>query len=539
MKRALYIAGPIGLTLIVVGAGWAALAPRSVPLVYRITLVAGLVLVLLGAWGRRDVLLAQGGVRKARLGAGALASAGLTLAIVLLINFAGARYQQRWDVTRAHEFSLHPATVRALRTLTVDVDVYAFIPSTDQRRTRAVRSLYETFAYRQPTIHHPVADPNKRPDLLEKLQIRGSNITVAVAGDHKTAFSNPDDADRLQGALAGALLEVARDKPRVVYWVVGHGERDIDGKGGLGFVQFQQELRKSYFQVRTLSLGAGEQVPEDASLLVFADPRRTLPDNEATLYNAWLRQGNRALVLQDVDFGQAEGQNGPMAPLLDQWGLHPVPAVILDPRARTGETDPRIAVADQFGRDRESPVGSLLGQRAIFPIARPIESTGLVKADQQIFFRRLVSVGPDGTGKGNDPFATFDVASTKDVPKVDAKMREAWSGRPLDIAIAAFRDFPGRRGEAGREARLVVVGDADFLTDQHIDREANHELAVDLVRWLTGEELLIRRAGEAGGRKAAVMIEPAQSSLATALAVVVPAFVWLVGWVVWFARRSK
>ena len=39
-----------------------------------------------------------------------------------------------------------------------------------------------------------------------------------------------------------------------------------------------------------------------------------------------------------------------------------------------------------------------------------------------------------------------------------------------------------------REQRLVVVGDGDFLSNAHIDRQGNRALGLALLRWLSEDE---------------------------------------------------
>jgi hypothetical protein len=85
----------------------------------------------------------------------------------------------------------------------------------------------------------------------------------------------------------------------------------------------------------------------------------------------------------------------------------------------------------------------------------------------------------------------------------------------------------------------MLIGDADFPNDQNFNREANRELATNAIRWLTGEELLIRRQGESAGQKRIMFLEPSQSMLVRMLTIVLPVGVFLAGWIVWFARRSK
>jgi hypothetical protein len=125
--------------------------------------------------------------------------------------------------------------------------------------------------------------------------------------------------------------------------------------------------------------------------------------------------------------------------------------------------------------------------------------------------------------------------------EINEQAQAAWAARPRRVAIAAYRTFEAQPGtdERGREARIALIGDADFLTDREYDTEANAELGLNLVRWLAGEELLIRREGEQRLAKEAMNLEPSQMQTVLALGLAVPIGVFLSGWIVWFFRRSK
>jgi hypothetical protein len=533
MKKLTHLVGPVGLALLVIGSGWAALVPASIPGLYRSTLIAGAVLVAIGLWSRRTDLLAPTGTRRARQGAGALASIAVAVGIVLLMNFLAARYNERFDLTRSRAFSLHPATERVLRTLPEGVEVVGFFPQSDRTTFRLVRVQFETFAAEQPKLKLTVADPNQQPDLYARLGRPGSRVTVVHRGDRRVVFPGFEEAD-----LAAALLEVGREQAKVLYWVIGHEERALEARGALGYQRLVSDLRKEYYEVRTLSLGAGEQVPQDAALVVIADPRKPIPPAEAASYDAFLHRGGRLLALVDVDPAQGEAQPNPLAELLEPWGLFARRGLILDPRARTGDRDPRNVIGDRF---LHASVSALDGQLTLFPQARPVEF-GPVMKDQQVFHYKLVDLGPDSQRQGNAPFASTDPAlALLSADQVARLPQQGGPPGPISVAVGAFRKFPRREDETriGREARAVLVGDADFVNDAHFDQVANRELALDIVRWLTGEELLIRREGERRQAREAMAVLPAQMNLVIALAIGAPIVVFLVGWIVWLTRRSK
>ncbi|MFN7965266.1 MAG: GldG family protein [Acidobacteriota bacterium] len=533
MKRLAYVSLPLGLGLLVVASGWGVLAPRLAPAANTATMIVGAVLTVLGLWGRRDALSAPTGGRRVKVGASALASAAILVMLLLLINFFAARYHTRWDLTRGRDFSLHPATLRVLGSIEQDVDVYGFFTEGPQQRNviRVVREQYESFRYQNNRIKVVVADPSQRPDLLQQLGVRGTNMTVVVCGERKVTFPGHDEAD-----LAAALLEATRATNKTIYWLIGHGERELQAQGGAGHQRLAAAMQREYFQFKELALGPTDRVPDEAAALVLADPRRPLTEAEVGEIDRYLERGGRVLALVDADSDQLTGSPGPADGLLSQWGINPLPAMVFDPRSRTGEKDPRTVVGEQFG---EHPaVSALRGLRVVMPFARPIDVQRVMNR-QQIFHHSLVEVGGTVT-PGASPYVETDLSRTK-LPEIDTDAQKIWIGQPIRLAVAAFRKFepsPGRP-EAGVEARLVVVGDADFMADAAWDRESNGELAVNLMRWLTGEELLIRRADEKQYAKQSMSIEPEQFSTIIAVVIVLPLVVGLFGGVLWFARRSK
>lgn len=532
MKRVLYLIGPPGLALLVVGSGWLALAPRIMPQVYWGLLLVGAGMTALSAWGRRDTMFARGGVRKLRLGAGALATVGVTTAILLLVNFFAARYQERWDLTRYKAFSLHPTTLRVLKQVDRDVDVVAFFPSTEQLNFRAVKQLYDLFHFEQPKVRINVVDPNKSPDLYAKLDRPGNKVTVVMAGERKVVFPGFEEKD-----LTAALAEVSRSQPKVVYWVIGHGEAAINATGGSGYGRLIKDLRHEFIEIMQLSLASGEMVPPDASLVVFANPRKPLTPGETQSYERYLRAGGRILVLMDVDPGQDPTVSSPMASLLENWGLRPLPALVLDPRARTGDPDPRTVIGDKYPHES---VSALNGQMTVFRQARPIEFFQVMQ-DQQIFHHVIAQVA-GARHDGRDPFVTKDMAfATAPVQALANLVSKEPMEAPINLIMTAFRKFPPPPGQpdTGMEARIAVAGDADFANDANYDMESNRELVLNMVRWLTGKEMLIRRQGEVRYAKQAMAITPEKMNVVLALVIGFPVIIFLAGSVVWILRRSK
>ncbi|RMG48619.1 MAG: hypothetical protein D6718_01460 [Acidobacteria bacterium] len=532
MRRLATVLGPVGLVLLTVGAGWAVLAPRVLPTAYRGLIVAGLVALVPSAWGWRAALRDPVGGKRVRFGANALAAVSVATAAVLLVNFFSVRFHQRWDLTRTKSFSLHPVTIRILEGIDRDVDVVGLYPERRQTEFRAIRELYRIYSYHQPRIQVTVVDPQKRPDLVQELGVRGTRITVVRCGDRLAYFQDPGNAVDRERRLTAAIREVTRGEPKVVYWMYGHGERRRDAEGEEGFQQFQRSLEEDFYEVRDLSLGPGARVPDDASLLIFADPADPIPEEEVAALDAYLRRGGRILALADIEPGGGATAPPPLAELMRRWGMRSPPGIVVDPRPEKSSRypEPWVVLGEDFGG--AEPVAPLRGKETLFRGARALEFFTVME-DQQIFHMPLVRAGVGA-------YVEEDVQrAMRGEP--DPEAQAEWRDTPPILALAAYRRFEPRPGQAGAgwEARFAVVGDADFLDNADYPARANTDFAENLVRWLTGEELLIRKEGERRLAKQALAIGPPRQQAVWLGVVLQFLVVFLAGWAIWFVRRSK
>lgn len=117
---------------------------------------------------------------------------------------------------------------------------------------------------------------------------------------------------------------------------------------------------------------------------------------------------------------------------------------------------------------------------------------------------------------------------------------------PLTLAMASSRREAGARGEGapmgaeppGETARLVVVGDSDFASNNSVDALPGHQnLFLNSVSWLVGhgEDIGIRPKNP---ELTALTLSPQQfQALSWLVLVAMPAAVVLAGCVVWWLRR--
>ncbi|HWP34452.1 MAG TPA: hypothetical protein VNM66_02545, partial [Thermodesulfobacteriota bacterium] len=91
---------------------------------------------------------------------------------------------------------------------------------------------------------------------------------------------------------------------------------------------------------------------------------------------------------------------------------------------------------------------------------------------------------------------------------------------------------------AERKGRLVVIGDADFASNQWFGHPANRELVVGALAWLAAEEAILSiQRPEAVS--APLFLTPAQSAAALLVAFLLPLGAAGAGVAVWLVRRRR
>jgi hypothetical protein len=305
-----------------------------------------------------------------------------------------------------------------------------------------MQELLALYHEAQPRIRLRFLDLDRSPVAAKHLGASAYNTAVIEAGERRQQLDLVTEE-----TVTAALLAVAGTPPVVTYFVVGHGERDPrddDERGGAS--EAARGLAAESFQVRVLA-GAAE-IPPDAGLVVLAGPTRELGPPEAEALAAWVRGGGALLVLADP------GAPASVAALTARFGIEPAGDLVVDERSRL------------FGTDGRSARVAYMNQ-ALVPTAP--EAQALLPEAQSV---RLVDV----PGVRGDYLATTAEDAWADVDRRprgegDAAFRRGRDrSGPLPVAALARVAAPG-----GREGRLLVVGDADFVTNLHLNVLGNRD----------------------------------------------------------------
>jgi len=273
-----------------------------------------------------------------------------------------------------------------------------------------------------------------------------------------------------ESAVSGALSRLLTPRAPVLYALTGHGERRLDPRGGGDLPGLAAEVAQHGWEVRPLDLVRGSgavgapTVPDDADVVLSLGAQVALTPSEDAALLGFLARGGALAVF--VDPGR------PTPSCLARFGVMVGDGVVQDTRQIYPFDDrPWLDVAAH-------PLTAAITRDALAVVlasaapVRPVEVPG-------VRYSPLLRTGRTGwVERGQERPATFD-------PPSDA-------AGPVDVAAAV-------QGGGPTGGRLVVVGDADVLTDAVLaDGPGNPAFVMDALRWLIDADASAAPVGRVG-----------------------------------------
>lgn len=428
---------------------------------------------------------------------------------VVALGLAGVlstRHDFRVDLSYGARRSLSPETVHLLRQLEQPVHAYAFYEDDPTARGQ-IRLLLERYRQQTREFSYEFVDLDRRPELAEKYGVSLNRTLVLSRGDLKLRVR-----DVTESRLSGALLRlISHDTPRV-FFVTGHGEASIENQGGRGLSKLAESLGQQNFQVEAFDLPGSKAVPEDADLVILAAPEGELRPRERDILERYILGGGSLFALLEP-MGSASADT-----LVSDFGVHADLDFVIDQspaqkNVTNGASD-RIAMASHANPKFEGTRS--FNHVTLYPIARSL--TSVQPPPPGVTVTRIVETAKEAYGETTlsqlgDPGARFDPGRDLKGPlalgyAVDVDLRIFsldWRDQSKGIEQTLMDMHPedfdqrgaGDTTKVGREelvqrparaAKLVVMGDVDFVNNANLLAWGNGDLFLDLVLWLTEKE---------------------------------------------------
>ena len=405
-----------------------------------------------------------------------------------------------------------------LEGLTQDVDVTALVSRVEEA---PVRELLDRYAYESKRFRVEYADPNERPRLIEQLKIESGKlgehgvVHVALGGESV----NVEQID--EPHVTNALVKLTRTGEKVVYFVQGHGEDEIEGKDAASrrdaFTRAAEALRNENYHVQPLLLAQVKDVPEDADVVIVAGGRSQMFEEEVAALDRYFARGGALMALVDPR------QSGRWVEKLRAWGADLGNDIVIDAASNLFGAATTTPFAGQY--DPEQPITRSLrdprNDPTIFPETRSVSARDgaalkpiVYTGDQSWAERDLVRLESGHVSK--DP---GDLAG------------------PVPVMVAGTPSLAAKEGDAGK-ARIVVVGDTAFASNEFIDAGRNRDLFLNAANWLIGDVAAISVRPNRSRASRFQLTADQFHAIRSASLFILPEAIAVLGVFTWWSRRN-
>jgi hypothetical protein len=417
-----------------------------------------------------------------RVRAAMLSGLGTALAIVFCFSVAYVTAERNLKVDLAYFRSARAgtATKKLVAALDQPVQVYLFYPPANDVGEE-LASYFADLTRESSQLTVTRLDQAVEPARAHELGVSGNGVIVVAREKRREQIAVPVKLESARSKLRvldqevhKRLVTVSRGT-RVAYFVQGHEERTFDPIGETDrrtTVRLLRDLLSELgFQAKELGLaqGLGHEVPSDAGLVLMLGPRRPIMPAETESLLRYFDRKGRLLLALDPESGDTA------TALLDRLSLRFNTTTLANDQifwARTRQKADRIGIATGSYSTHASV--ATLSQ---FGLRMPLVLLGAGS------LTRPEKPAPDA------PSVTFAIhAEPNTWNDLDGNFefdagKEARKAYELAAAVS-------KGSTPEEEGRAFVLADSDALADELIVNRANGLLAVNLVRWLAGDERL-------------------------------------------------
>lgn len=476
-----------------------------------------------------------------RIGLDAVLRTVLVLAVVVMVNYLGARFYQRFHLSQRTHMALSSSTLNVLRGVTNRLDIILYY---DRRGEfyQDVADLVAEYRGANKNIVVQTVDYDREPDQAGQVKAKyqqyfggqsekdlvifdySGRVKVfpgAALTDYKTSMVSPTDPKQKlefkrqpiafngEEEFTSILLSLANPQPLKAYFLQGHGEASLTDTSSLGYQAFGEALARNDISVTNLPGIGNTGLPLDCSLLIIAGPEQALNELELQEISQYLREGGSLLVMFDY---RSHGQPTGLEAVLQAWGIAVLGDAVREPHYTVTGND---VILSSFNKH---------------PVMNSLNS------QLQLYSPYPVGPLPQSNRAANAPEATALFGSSTESTLLQNSGEPARS-YPLACAVEQ-KPVAGVSNPRGN-TRIIAIGDDVFLGNYYIDGGDNRNFLSAAVNWLCDRGMLVAGIGPRQLTSLHLQItRQEQRELNWLLLGALPGAVLGLGWLVWLVRRK-
>ncbi|PCI60306.1 MAG: ABC transporter [Methylophilaceae bacterium] len=391
----------------------------------------------------------------------------LFLSLIIILGYLSYEYRYAKDITQANRNILTQGSVEILEQMKDPVNITVFATNDDPSRGDNFRKGMLDFIARYQRAKEDITltfiNPTEEPKLAQDANIKQDG-EVIVEYNKRTEHIFPPIVEQ---DMTNLLVRLSRTNTKPVMFLDGHGERHMQGIKNHDLGEFGKQLETKGFKFANPDLTIAQAVPSNGAMLVIASPQVDVSEIEAIKIKAYIESGGNVLwLLDDNDFHGLEI-------VAEYLGISVSSGVAVDMSAARYGADPKVAFASAYG---DHAITRNFQLRTLFPEAREVDA----KASYELGWKvgRLVDVAPNGWLESDK----VEVGVKNKKVSFDAEKDKRG---PINIGVALERTY-GKKGQ-----RVVVMGNANFLSNTFITNGGNLDFGINIINWLVGDDELI------------------------------------------------
>ncbi|MDH5301404.1 MAG: GldG family protein [Gammaproteobacteria bacterium] len=455
----------------------------------------------------------------------------LFLTLIGLLAWLSQRYDIQGDWSASQRNSASEATIAVLKTLSEPVTIRAFVSQANQQGRKQIQQLVNLYQRHKSDITLTFIDPVTEPAMVRELGISADGEMLIEYGQKQQKLQTVSEQD-----LTNNLQKLARSSDGNVLFVQGHGERQLDNKSNIDFGNFATQLKSKGVQLGSINLATSGSIPDHTLALVIADPQSGFLPGEIQLILDYVDNGGNLLWLLEP------GSNN-LRQLAENLGVEILPGILVDLNTQIlGIRDPRFAIVAEYPMHAITQGFDTL---TLFPQAAGLEFNGAEQWDAENLLVTLprswlenddlsseirFDEGSDTQGPIVIGLAlTRQIDGQNNLPQIDSEELDA----PAESSDTI--DPPPRE----QHQRIIVIGDADFLSNAYLGQAGNLQVGLNIIDWLSNDDQLISIPAKTAVDQQLNLSSVQQGIIAVSFLLLLPLGLLTVGLWLWFKRRRS
>lgn len=482
-------------------------------------------------------------------GLNAIVSTLAFLGICIVLYAFVLRWNVSVDLTQEGRRSISPQTIKVLQSINKEVKVLCFFVDIDTEevviaKDKTIRFLEQCKKY-TPFLDIQLLDPQ-----IDRVQLESLNITHAsTQGTVVLKCGNRQRVIMLSGAnprmeerdFTQALISVLKESETKIGYLMGHDETPLDdaNPNGLSIVRAIIEGESYKLEPFQISVELPE-VPKSYEVVIIHNPKGDLNREELTALTDFLDSGGRLMIFLEPWIGVRLGKSGVenLRPWLnEQLGVD----VGSDISFTVQRKNPWEIEFRSDPKPFENVEKDFMDFRGSMRIDHPITQ----RMDQPLLLRAVRTVGPAENMPKNvqvvpllrtppEYWAETDLSRLAEGGAV--KYEPGEKEGPLYVAVAGTKskEFPDG---SKKISRFLVMGDADFITNERISIGGHINFLLNSLAWLTEHDELISIRPTVKEDKPIVLSDTQRRWLVWCSVMLTPQIVLIAGLITYIVRR--